>query len=90
MGEYPRTFWPCGITETTVLSHTLYDRHGQGIRFNRYRSRQSVTKKQAPQCTAGEDKDYVLALEKPRYADRVYLDFSPQTFGWSVWQLGAP
>ena len=66
---------PCGITETAVLSHTLYDRHGQGIRFNRYRSQQSVTKKQAPQCTAGEDKDYGLALEKPRYADCVYLDF---------------
>ena len=81
---------PCGITETAVLSHTLYDSHGQGIRFNRYRSRHSVTKKQAPQCTAGEDKDYVLALEKPRYADCVYLDFSPQTFGWSAWQPRAP
>jgi len=29
-------------------------------------------------------------VEKPRYADCVYLDFSPQTFGWSVWQPGAP
>ena len=81
---------PCGVTETAVLSQTLYDSHGQAIRFNRYRTRHSVTKKQAPQCTAGEDKDYVLALEKPRYADCVYLDFSPQTFGWSVWQPGAP
>src|SRR5215813_13159865 len=76
---------PCGVMETAVLSHTLYDSHGQEIRFNRYRTRQSVTKKQAPRCTAGEDKDYVLVLEKPRYADCVYIDFSPQTFGWSVW-----
>jgi len=81
---------PCGVTETAVLSQTLYDRHGQEIRFNRYQIRHSVIKKQGPQCTAGEDKDYVLALEKPRYADCVYLDFSPQTFGWSVWQPGAP
>src|SRR5262247_4168092 len=54
---------PCGVMETAVLSHTLYDSHGQEIRFNRYRTRQSVTKKQAPRCTAGEDKDYVLVLE---------------------------
>src|SRR5215813_9308054 len=58
--------------ETNTIG--LYDRHGQAIRFNRYRTRQSVTKKQVPQCTAGEDKDSVLALEKPRYADCVYLD----------------
>ena len=81
---------PCGVRETAIFSSTLYDSHGQEIRFNRYRTRHSVTKKQAPQCTAGEDKDYVLALEKPRYADCVYLDFSPQTFGWSMWQPGAP
>ena len=39
---------------------------------------------------AGEDKDYVLVLEKPRYTDCVYIDFSPQTFGWSVWQPRSP
>ncbi len=60
------------------------------IRFNRYQTRHSVTKKQAPRCTAGEDKDYVLVLEKPRYTDCVYIDFSPQPFGWSVWQPTAP
>ena len=76
---------PCGVMETAVLSHTLYDSHGQEIRFNQYRVRHSVTQKHAPQCTAGEDKDYVLVLEKPRYADCMYIDFSPQTFGWSVW-----
>jgi hypothetical protein len=81
---------PCGIVETAVLSHTLYDSHGQEIRFNRYRIRYSVTKKQAPPCSAGEDKDYVLVLEKPRYADCVYIDFSPWTFGWSVWQPRTP
>jgi hypothetical protein len=76
---------PCGIMETAVLSHTLSNSQGQEIQFNRYRVRQTVTKKHAPQCTAGEDKEYVLVLEKPRYANCVYLDFSPQTFGWSVW-----
>jgi hypothetical protein len=76
---------PCGVRETAVLSHTLYDRHGQEIRFNRYQTRHSVTKKQAPRCTAGEDKEYVFVMEKPRYADCAYIDFSPQTFGWSVW-----
>ena len=76
---------PCGVRETAVFSSTLYDSHGQEIRFNRYQTRHSVTKKQAHQCTAGEDQDYVLVLEKPRYTECVYLDFSPQTFGWSVW-----
>jgi hypothetical protein len=76
---------PCGVMETAVFSSTLYDSHGQAIRFNRYQTRHSVTKKHAPGCTAGEDKDYVLVLEKPRYTDCVYIDFSPQPFGWSVW-----
>jgi hypothetical protein len=31
---------PCGIVETAVLSRTLYDSHGQEIRFNQYRVRQ--------------------------------------------------
>jgi len=81
---------PCGVKETAVFSSPLYDSHGQAIRFNRYQTRHSVTKKQAPRCTAGEDKDYVLVLEKPRYTDCVYIDFSPQPFGWSVWQPTAP
>jgi hypothetical protein len=81
---------PCGVRETAVFSSPLYDSHGQAIRFNRYQTRYRVTKKQAPRCTAGEDKDYVLVLEKPRYTDCVYLDFSPQPFGWSVWQPTAP
>jgi len=76
---------PCGVMETAVLSSTLYNSQDQAIRFNRYQIRHSVTKKNAPRCTAGEDKDYVLVLEKPRYTDCIYIDFSPQTFGWSVW-----
>jgi hypothetical protein len=81
---------PCGLMETAVFSRTLYDSHGQEIRFNRYRIRHNITKKQAPRCTASEDRDYVLVLEKPRYTDCVYIDFSPQTFGWSVWQPRVP
>jgi hypothetical protein len=81
---------PCGVVETAVFSRALYDSHGQEIRFNQYRTRHSVTKKNAPQCTVGDDKDYVLVLEKLRYMDCVYIDFSPQTFGWSVWQSSAP
>lgn len=81
---------PCGVMETAVFSRSLHDSHGQEIRFNRYQIRHSVTKKHAPRCTAGEDKEYVLVLEKPRYADCVYIDFSPQTFGWSVWQPSSP
>jgi hypothetical protein len=76
---------PWGVMETAVLSRSLHDSHGQEIRFNRYQIRHSMTKKQAPRCTAAEDKDYVLLLEKPRYTDCAYIDFSPQTFGWSVW-----
>jgi hypothetical protein len=68
---------PCGIMETAVFSSTLYDSHGQEIRFNRYQTRHSVTKKNAPQCTTGEDKEYVLVLEKPRYTDCMYIDLSP-------------
>jgi len=81
---------PCGVRETAVLSSPLYDSHGQTIRFNRYQTRHSVTKNQAPRCPAGEDKDYVLVLEKPRYTECVYLDLSPQPFGWSVWQPSPP
>jgi len=81
---------PCGVRETAVFSSPLYDSHGQAIRFNRYQTRHSVTKKHAPQCTAGEDKDYVLGLEKPRYTECMYIDFSPQPFGWSVWQPSSP
>jgi hypothetical protein len=81
---------PCGIMETAVFSRTLHDSRGQEIRFNRYRTRHSVTKKKASRCHADEDKDYVLVLEKPRYTDCVYIDFSPQPFGWSVWQPTSP
>src|SRR5437773_10077986 len=47
---------PWGVRETAVFSSPLYDSHGQAIRFNRYQTRHSVTKKQAPRCPAGEDK----------------------------------
>ena len=81
---------PCGIMETAVFSRTLYNSQGQDIRFNRYRTRYSVTKKNAPRCHAGEDKEYIFVLEKPRYTDCVYIDLSPQPFGWSVWQPPSP
>ena len=71
--------------ETAVLSSTLSNSQGQEIRFNRYRTQHIVTKKNASLCRAGEDKEYVFVLEKPRYTDCAYIDFSPQTFGWSVW-----
>jgi hypothetical protein len=76
---------PCGVRETAVLSSTLSNSQGQDIRFNRYRTQHIVTKKNASLCRAGEDKDYVFVMEKPRYTDCAYIDFSPQTFGWSVW-----
>jgi hypothetical protein len=81
---------PCGVMETAVFSSALYNSHGQEIRFNRYRTRHSVTKKNAPQCATGEDKEYALVLEKPQYTACVYIDFSPQPFGWSVWQPTSP
>ena len=35
---------PCGVIETAVFSSTLYDSHGQAIRFNRYQTQHRVTK----------------------------------------------
>ena len=81
---------PCGVMETAVFSSTLYNSQGQAIRFNRYHTRYSVTKKNAPLCHADEDKEYIFVLEKPRYTDCVYIDLSPQPFGWSVWQPPLP
>jgi hypothetical protein len=57
---------PCGVMETAVFSSTLYDSHGQDIRFHRYRTRHRVAKHRAPQYTVGEDHDYVVVLDKPR------------------------
>jgi hypothetical protein len=81
---------PCGVIETAVFSRPIANSQGQAIRFNRYRTHHTVTKNNAPLCTAAEDKDYVFVLEKPRYAECVYIDFSPWTFGWSWWQPRAP
>jgi hypothetical protein len=81
---------PCGVMETAVFSSPLYNSQGQEMRFNRYRTQHIVTKKNAPLCQAAEDKEYVFVLEKPRYAECVYIDFSPWTFGWSWWQPRAP
>jgi hypothetical protein len=81
---------PCGIIEAAVFSSPISNSQGQAIRFNRYHTRHIVTKKNAPLCTTAEDKEYVFALEKPRYAECVYIDFSPWTFGWSWWQPRAP
>jgi hypothetical protein len=83
-------YGPCGFIDTAVFSGSLYNSQGQEIRFNRYRTRQIVTKKNAPLCRAGEDEEYVFVLEKPQYADCVYIDFSPWTFGWSLWQPRSP
>jgi hypothetical protein len=81
---------PCGVLETAVFSSPFSNSQGQEIRFNRYRTRHLVTKPNAPLCQAGEDKEYVFVLEKPRYTECVYIDFSPWTFGWSWWQPRAP
>ena len=81
---------PCGVTETAVFSNPFYNSQGQEIRFNRYRTQYIMTKKNAPLCTVAEDKEYVFLLAKPHYAECVYIDFSPWTFGWSWWQPRAP
>ena len=81
---------PCGVVETAVFSSPISNSQGQAIRFNRYRIHHTVTKKNTPLCQAAEDKEYVFVVEKPRYAECVYLDFSPWTFGWSWWQPRAP
>ena len=85
---------PCGVLETAVLSSPIYNRHGQAIRFNAYRTRHRVTTPTAPRCATAEDtaedKDYVFVLEKPRYTACMYIDFSPSTFGWSLWQPRPP
>jgi hypothetical protein len=81
---------PCGVIETAVFSHPVSNSHGHDIRFNRYRIHHRVTKNNAPHCTAGKAKDYVFLLEKPRYTECVYIDFSPWTFGWSWWQPRSP
>src|SRR3989449_791427 len=62
----------------------------QAIRFNRYRTRQIMTRNNAPQCQQGHEKDYRFVLEKPWYVDCEYIDFSPLTFGWSFWRPSAP
>jgi hypothetical protein len=54
---------PCGLMETAVFSSPVYNRQGQAIRFNQYRTHHRVTKHNAPLCPAAEakeeDKDYV-------------------------------
>ena len=81
---------PCGVMETAVLSHPLTNRDEHITHFQRYSVRQTVTRPQAPYCPAEEAKDYGFVVEPPWYADCAYLDFSPLSFGWSVWPPRAP
>src|SRR3989442_11558777 len=80
----------CGVIDTAIFSNTLSNSQGQETRFNRYRTRQIMTRNNAPQCQQGHEKDYRFVLEKPWYVDCEYIDFSPLTFGWNFWHPSAP
>ena len=80
----------CGVIDTAVFSNTLLNSQGQETHFNRYRTRQIMTRKNAPQCQQGHEKDYLFVLEKPWYVDCEYIDFSPLTFGWNFWTPSSP
>jgi hypothetical protein len=80
----------CGVIDTAVFSNTLSNSKGQETRFNRYRARQVMTRKNAPQCQQEHEKEYLFVLEKPWYVDCEYIDFSPLTFGWNFWTPSSP
>ena len=80
----------CGVIDTAIFSNTLSNSQGQETRFNRYRTRQIMTRNNAPQCQQVHEKEYLFVLEKPWYVDCEYIDFSPLTFGWSFWHPSAP
>ena len=80
----------CGVIDTAIFSNTLSNSKGQETRFNRYRTKQVMTRNNAPQCQQGHEKEYLFVLEKPWYVDCEYIDFSPVTFGWSFWSPSSP
>jgi hypothetical protein len=80
----------CGVIDTAVFSNTLSNSQGQETRFNRYRTKQVMTRKNVPQCQQDNEKDYIFVLEKPWYVDCEYIDFSPLTFGWNFWTPTSP
>ena len=80
----------CGVIDMAIFSNTLSNSQGQETRFNRYRTRQIMTRNNAPQCQQGHEKEYLFVLEKPWYVDCEYIDFSPLTFGWSFWHPRSP
>jgi len=80
----------CGVIDTAVFSNTILNSQGQETHFNRYRTKQIMTRKNAPLCQQVHEKDYLFVLEKPWYVDCEYIDFSPLTFGWSFWPPSSP
>lgn len=83
-------YGPCGLIETHVLNNQLVDSKGQTTHFNRYRI-SKISKKNNPLlCKENYEKEYLFVLEKPWYADCVYIDFSPMTFGWDFWNPRFP
>jgi hypothetical protein len=81
---------PCGLTETHILSNPLVDSKGQITHFNRYRTSQISKSNNPLLCKESSHKEYLFVLEKPWYADCVYIDFSPMTFGWGFWNPRSP
>jgi hypothetical protein len=80
----------CGLIENDILSNALLDSKGQVTHFNRYRTSQIITRNNPLLCKEGYAKEFIFVLEKPWYADCVYIDFSPMTFGWSFWNPRSP
>ena len=81
---------PCGVTETHILSNPLVDSKGHITHFNRYSTSHISTSKHPLLCKESSHKEYLFVLEKPWYADCVYIDFSPRTFGWGFWNPRSP
>jgi hypothetical protein len=80
----------CGLIETDTLSNALFGSKGQVTHFNRYRTRHINTRNNPLLCKEGYEKEFLFVLEKPWYADCVYIDFSPMTFGWGFWNPHSP
>jgi hypothetical protein len=80
----------CGVIDTAVFSNTLSNSKGQETHFNRYRTRQIMTRNNPPLCQQVHEKEYLFVLEKPWYVDCEYIDFSPLTFGWNFWTPSSP
>ena len=80
----------CGVTETHMLSDPLVDSQGHITHFNRYSISATSTRRPPLLCTANAHKEYRFVLEQPWYADCVYIDLSPMTFGWGLWNPRSP